>query len=85
MTDDAHKINQSDEIFLIDNSLREPLLTIVNKLLGRQQLNFEQLTPTEQQLWNLFEKNDIYEFLTGEKDTMAEFCHNWLTFQPSPK
>jgi hypothetical protein len=48
--------------------LREPLLHIANKLLGRQNLNFDQLTPPEQKLWNFFEKSDIYEFLTGEKD-----------------
>ncbi len=76
--------NQFNEIFLIDNGLRAPLLTIANKLLGRQRLNFNQLTSPEQQLWNLFEKSDIYEFLTGEKDTIPEFCHNWLTFSAKP-
>ncbi len=35
-------------------------------------------------MWNLFEKSDIYEFLTGEKDTVPEFCHNWLTFSAKP-
>ncbi len=64
--------------------MRAPLLTIANKLLGRQRLNFDQLTSPEQQLWNLFEKSDIYEFLTGEKDTVPEFCHNWLTFSVKP-
>ncbi len=59
------QFNQSDEIFLIDNGLCEPLLSIANKLLGKQCLNFDQLTPPEQQLWNLFEKSDIFEFLTG--------------------
>jgi hypothetical protein len=60
----------SDEIFLIIKSLRVPLLYIANKLLGRQHLSFEQLTPEEQNLLNKFEKSDIYEFLTGEKDTV---------------
>jgi hypothetical protein len=41
-------------IFLIDNGFHEPLLSIANKLLGRQCLNFDQLTPPEQELWNLF-------------------------------
>ncbi len=45
---------------------------IANKLLGRQNLNFDQLTPPEQKLWNLFEKSDIYEFLTGEKDRQTQ-------------
>jgi len=53
-----------------------PLLHIANKLLGRQNLNFEQLTSAEQKLWNLFENADIYEFLTGEKDTTPEFRHD---------
>jgi hypothetical protein len=58
-----------DEIFLINESLHKPSLNIANKLLGRQRLNFEQLTPDEQELWNKFEKSEIYEFLTGKKDT----------------
>ncbi len=81
----AHQKNQSDEIFLINESLREPLLNVANKLLGRQCLNFDQLTPSEQELWNRFEKSDIYEFLTGDKNTVPEFCHNWLTFSAKPK
>jgi hypothetical protein len=81
----AHTEKQSDEIFLINENLHEPLLNIANKLLGRQHLNFEQLTTSEQELWNKFEKSDIYEFLTGERDTVPEFCNNWLTFSASPK
>jgi hypothetical protein len=38
-------IKPDSEIFLINEALREPLLHIANKLLGRQHLNFEQLTP----------------------------------------
>ena len=78
-------INASDDINLIEETLREPLLHIANKLLGRQNLNFDQLTPPEQKLWNLFEKSDIYEFLTGEKDTLPEFRHNWITCSAKPK
>jgi hypothetical protein len=48
-------------------------------------LNFDQLTPPEQKLWNLFEKSDIYEFLTGEKDTIPEFRYNWITCSAKPK
>jgi hypothetical protein len=58
---------------------------VANRLLGRQRLNFDQLTPPEQKLWNDFEKSDIYEFLTGAKDTVPEFCGNWLTFSAKPK
>jgi hypothetical protein len=76
---------QSDEIFLISESLREPLLNVANKLLGRQRLNFDQLTPPEQILWTKFETSDIYKFLTGESNTVPEFCNNWLTFSAKPK
>jgi hypothetical protein len=52
-------IEVDNEIFLLEESLHEPLLSIANKLLGRQNLNFDQLTPPEQKLWNLFEKSGI--------------------------
>jgi hypothetical protein len=64
------EIKNGGYIFLINEALREPLMHIANKLLGRQCLNFEQLTPPEQELWSLFENSDIYKFLTGQKDTI---------------
>jgi hypothetical protein len=85
VTGNQNLINADDDIFLINETLREPLLHIANKLLGRQNLNFDQLTPPEQKLWNLFENSDIYEFLTGEKDTLPEFRHNWITCSAKPK
>jgi hypothetical protein len=78
------EINSDGEIFLINEVLREPLMHIANKLLGRQRPNFEQLTPPEQELWSLFEKSDIFEFLTGQKDTVPQF-ENFLTFGATPK
>jgi hypothetical protein len=57
---------------------------IANKLLGRQRLNFEQLTSPEQELWSLFEKSDIFEFLTGQKDAVPQF-EIYLTFGANPK
>ncbi len=59
----SYEINQNEasknlidtmdnEIFLINEELHVPLLHIANKLLGLQNLNFDQLTPPEQQLWN---------------------------------
>jgi len=57
---------------------------IANKLLGRQRLNFDQLTTPEQNLWSLFEKSDIFEFLTGQKDTVPQF-ENFYTFGAAPK
>jgi hypothetical protein len=77
--------SDAETIFLINETLHEPLIQIANKLLGRQNLNFEQLTPPEQKLWNLFENSDIYEFLTGEKDIIPEFRHNWITCSAKPK
>ncbi len=53
---------------------------IANKLLGRQCLNFEQLTTPEQQLWSLFEKSDIFEFLTGQTDTVPQFENYFALF-----
>jgi hypothetical protein len=85
VTNNQNLINTDNEIFLINETLHEPLLHIANKLLGRQNLNFDQLTPPEQKLWNLFENSDIYEFLTGEKDTLSEFRHNWITCSAKPK
>jgi len=55
----AQSKQKSDEIFLINESLRKPLSNVANKHLGRQHLNFDQLTPSEQELWNKFEKSDI--------------------------
>jgi hypothetical protein len=81
-TNDA--INSDGEIFLINETLRKPLMHIANRLLGRQRLNFEQLTTPEQNLWSLFEKSDIFEFLTGQKDTVPQF-ENFLTFGATPK
>jgi len=78
------EINSDGEIFLINEALREPLMHIANKLLGRQRLNFEELTPPEQELWSLFKKSDIFEFLTGQKDTVPQF-ENFLTFGATPK
>ncbi len=65
--------------------MRKPLLPIANKLLGRQNLNFNQLTTPEPELWKLFENNDIYKFLTGEKDTVREFRHNYIIFSAKLK
>jgi hypothetical protein len=87
---EARAVNQNDEIksdgeiFLINEALRKPLMHIANKLLGRQRLNFEQLTTPEQNLWSLFEKSDIFEFLTGQKDTVPQF-ENFYTFGAAPK
>jgi hypothetical protein len=92
-SDQSHQNNANDnlintmdnEVFLINEELHVPLLHITNKLLGTQNLKFDQLTSPEQKLWNLFEKSDIYEFLTSETDTTLEFRHNWITCSAKPR
>jgi hypothetical protein len=69
-------LKPSNEIFLIDNGLCEPLLPIANKLLSSQHLNFDQLTTPEQELWKLFETSDIFKFLTGQKETRIQKFYN---------
>ncbi len=58
----------------IKKSFRSSLLSIASKLLSSEHQKLEDLTKEEQQLWN----SDIYEFLTGEKDTIPEFQYNWI-------
>ena len=63
----------------IKAELRHSLLSIASKLLKSEDTRLHHLTSAEQQLWNSFEKADIYEFLTGEKDTIPEFQFNWVS------
>ena len=73
--------NKADrsEILAIKSELRHSLLSIASKLLKSEDTRLHHLTSAEQQLWNSFEKADIYEFLTGEKDTIPEFQFNWVS------
>ncbi len=50
-----------------------------HKLLFRDEATFEEITPSEQKLWNSFETDQIYQLLTGEPDTVPEFRFNWYT------
>jgi hypothetical protein len=54
-------------------------MKFVHKLLISDKATFEQLTPSEQNLWTTFETEDIYRFLTGEPDTVPEFQYNWTS------
>jgi hypothetical protein len=54
-------------------------MKIVQKLSISDKATFEQLTPSEQNLWTKFETEDIYRFFTGEPDTMPEFQYNWTS------
>ncbi len=58
---------------------RGALLSVASKLLKDTDTRLHHLSKAEQELWNSFEKADIYEFLTGEKDTIPEFQFNWFS------
>jgi transposase InsO family protein len=77
------KFNQKDadqsEIMAIKAELRGALLSVASKLLKDTDTRLHHLSKAEQDLWNSFEKADIYEFLTGEKDTIPEFQFNWFS------
>jgi hypothetical protein len=73
-----NKADQS-KIMAIKAELRHSLLSIASKLLKSEDTRLHHLTSADQQLWNSFEKADIYEFLTGEKDTIPEFQFNWVS------
>ena len=73
-----NKADQS-EIMAIKTELRHSLLSIASKLLKSKDTRLHHLSLAEQDLWNSFEKADIYEFLTGEKDTIPEFQFNWIS------
>jgi hypothetical protein len=68
-------LKMKGDIFLINEALREPLMHIANKLLGRQCPNFEQLTPPEQELWSLL--TVIFMKFSQDKKTQ---CQNLKTF-----
>jgi hypothetical protein len=63
----------------IKAELRGALLSVASKLLKDTDTRLHHLSKAEQDLWNSFEKADIYEFLTGEKDTIPEFQFNWFS------
>ena len=68
-----------DEISVIKEELRSSLLSIASKLLASEHTRLHHLSKSEQLLWNSFEKADIYEFLTGDKDCIPEFQFNWFS------
>jgi hypothetical protein len=54
-------------------------MKVAYKLLSRDKATFEDLTTSEQQLWNSFKIDQTYRLLTGEPDTVPEFRFNWYT------
>ncbi len=69
-------------ISTIKEELRQSLLSVASKLLTEQHLTLDQLSQEEQDLWNSYDNSDIYEFLTGEKDTHPEFRFDWIVTDP---
>jgi hypothetical protein len=63
----------------VPECFREPLMKVAYKRLSRDEATFEELTTSEQKLWNSFETDQIYRLLTGESDTVPEFGFNWYT------
>jgi hypothetical protein len=70
------------QIATIKEGLRQSLLSVASKLLTNQHLTLDQLSKEEQELWNSYDNNDIYEFLTGEKYTLPEFQFDWIVTDP---
>jgi transposase InsO family protein len=66
------------KISTIKEELRGKLTSIASKLLSSQHSRFEHLSKEEQILWTSFDNGDIYEFITGEPDTLPEFQYNWI-------
>jgi len=54
----------------VPECFHEPLMKVAYKLLSRDKATFEELTPSEQQLWTSFETDQIYQLPTGEPDTV---------------
>jgi len=46
--------------------------------LNSEHSKLEDLSEEDQNLWKQFDNSEIYEFITGEKDTLPEFQFNWI-------
>ena len=77
--DDSDQVNKADQLSTIKECLRGSLLSIASKLLKSEHVTLDQLSQEEQQLWNSYDNAEIYEFLTGEKDTIPEFQFDWIS------
>jgi hypothetical protein len=62
MKKQANLINSVEERChsTVPESYRKPLMKVAYKLLSRDKATFEELTPSEQKLWNSFETDQIY-------------------------
>jgi hypothetical protein len=62
----------------IKEVLRARLVSIASGLLNSQHSKFEDHLDEDKTLWKQFDNSKIYEFITGEKDTLPEFQYNWI-------
>jgi hypothetical protein len=62
----------------IKEVFRKQLTSIASKLLSSEHCKLEDLSVEEQTLWKAFNNSNIYEFITGEPDTLPEFQYNWI-------
>jgi len=74
---DPTKFNQP-VIGAINEVLRSQLTSIASELLNSEHSKLEDLCVEEQKLWTSFDNSNIYEFITGEPDTLPEFQFNWI-------
>jgi hypothetical protein len=79
---DQEKDADQVRISTLKECLHDSLLSIASKPLSSDQVTLDQLSSEEQHLWNSYNNADIYEFLTGEKETIPEFQFDWITPEP---
>jgi hypothetical protein len=76
---DADPIEEDQPVIAtIKEVLRGKLTSIASKLLSSEHKKLEDLSVEEQHLWKQFDNSDMYEFITGEKDTLPEFQYDWI-------
>jgi hypothetical protein len=76
--DQTKKDADPTKISAIKEELRGKLTSIASKLLSSQHSRLQDLSEEEQLLWKSFDNGEIYEFITGEPDTLPEFQYNWI-------
>jgi hypothetical protein len=78
--DAINQLKNADQttIGAIKEALRIKLVSIASKLLNSEHSKLEDLSEEDQNLWKQFDNSEIYEFITGEKDTLPEFQFNWI-------
>jgi len=76
---DADPIKEDQPVIaVIKEALRGKLTSIASKLLSNEHTKLEDHSVEEQNLWKQFDNSDIYEFITGENNTLPEFQYDWI-------